>query len=434
MYKGGVLLADDLTVWHPPKATAKPLPSEFTDIELENFVTPDEAAAKEEIISKYFCKDTVHQVRFSVAATKEWDNVKDDLVFFKFARKAEQYVSTTTMKANRARPGDRTWSRPLPGQTLKEEPEQAASPPLALALPSSESNRVAVVQTDGNESDGDQAMDMSDDDEVYEAPKEDLIPVAKLPVKPQQLPPAPPNVLDSLERVINASNFSRNNSVTGRQPSLPARARYSRSRSPEKYQAKPSNLPRDATQESVLAALGVEGSPKMMYPTPGPAVAPPDQPVIPTNTSIHAWSQPGNPALNYHSFSQPNINNRGFAYGPGVAPPPPPRSPPSPTNPWKAHGVESPKSTSSRHTAQGSDFAPQIDEDQDATPKAKVPQPRTAYERAQQQPYTSLKRPYREDDGRDDRNNGRRRQADDTPRAIRKPRYDRTDAYRYVRS
>lgn len=393
---------------------------------------------EEESISKYFRNDTIHQVRFTVAATKEWDNVKDDMVFVKFSRTGDAHVSTTTMKANRARAGDRTWSKPLPSRSVKDEPEQVASPPSAGVLPSSENGPTAKLENNGDESDGDQAMDMSDEDDSYEPPKQDPIPVAKPPMKLQPQA-APVNVLDSLERSINASNFSRNNSaggsrnnsVVGRQPSLPPRARYSRSRSPEKYQAKPSNLPRDANQESLLAALGVEGSPKMMYPTPGPAVAPPEPPALHANP--RAWAQQNNSSLP-HPFGQHGMNNRGFAYGPGVAPPPPPRAPPSPSNPWKAHGVESPRSTTSQHTAQGSDFAPEDYEDQDATPKAKVPAPRTAYERAQQQPHNNLKRSYRDDDDRDDRDSGRRRQVDDTPRATRKPKYDRTDAYRYVQA
>lgn len=123
-------------------------------------------------------------------------------------------------------------------------------------------------------------------------------------------------------------------------------------------------------------------------------------------------------------------------YGPNFPPPPPPpREARSPSyDPWKAHDAmignnrydRSPSRTS-QHTAVGSDFHPDEQPDLDATPKAKPPpsQSETPYGQSD----SGRKRTY--DRMAEIESEGRRRQADDTPRARRKPNYDRTDAYRY---
>ncbi|KAG9926696.1 hypothetical protein KCV02_g9276, partial [Aureobasidium melanogenum] len=156
--------------------------------------------------------------------------------------------------------------------------------------------------------------------------------------------------------------------------------------------------------------LGVEGSPKMVYPTPPPALG---LPVPPGNRK--KITPPG-------GFAPPNGR---FAYGPQFPPPPPPRESRSPSfDPWRAHDPASPKSTTSQHTAAGSDFhGDDVMVDLDATPKAKVPV-------AAEKSGSGRKRTYEEVAAAE---GGRRRQDDDTPRA-RRMRQSRQDVYsRYRR-
>jgi len=129
----------------------------------------------------------------------------------------------------------------------------------------------------------------------------------------------------------------------------------SRSKSPErklmKALPKPPEFEKDQTQEDILAALGVTGSPKPVYITPGPAyMAPP-------------------PEASAASKNRPHV----------LPPPPPPPPPPSRLdsiaedaddgNPWTAGAgrAATPGSVTSQHTMVGSDF---MEDDTEATPKA----------------------------------------------------------------
>jgi hypothetical protein len=128
----------------------------------------------------------------------------------------------------------------------------------------------------------------------------------------------------------------------------------SRSKSPERKQMKtlpkPPEFEKDQAQEDLLAALGVTGSPKPVYITPGPAYMAPPEGSVASKNKPHA-------------------------------PPPPPPPPPPPSrldsiaedaddgNPWTtgAGRAATPGSVTSQHTMVGSDF---MEEDTEATPKA----------------------------------------------------------------
>ena len=216
-------------------------------------------------------------IRTSVRDTEEWQKVKDDLIFVEFGKTSAE-VPLATVIANRARPDpDVEQLEPVPQHDSagSDQPQQAGA------------------SEDDAESDGDQAMDMSDDEDEP-APTKPIKPITKhaIPVhQTSEIAPLPPlrqvTILDSLERALGPKSPRKGDRQSSR-----ASARHSRSRSPEKRsrqgsqqpKAKPSTLPKDVNQENILAQLGVEGSPKMVYPTPPPALG---LPAPPGNRCVH---------------------------------------------------------------------------------------------------------------------------------------------------
>ncbi|GAB7350649.1 hypothetical protein MBLNU459_g1216t2 [Dothideomycetes sp. NU459] len=418
-------------------------------------------------------KYQMEQQALHLREQQEFENYINNLRAARAQALAQQGQQTQPVsQIQNARPSQEAQSS-LEARSIEEAQQANVVEKVKQSQTYSENGQKAEKDSHGDETDSDNAMEMSDDESENETGA--ILPsVAQPSVQPalpatqpsvqqappvaqplvQQAPPAgqplvqqapPPNVLDSLEQSINASNFPRSNFNNG-QPDFQPRVRDSRSKSPEKRcrsrqgsqqpRGKRSVAPRDATQESVLAALGVEGSPKQMYPTPGPATDPAysasaahsaggghaRREFVPKSSGGRA------PGPEYHNRAgQPGTGNGQFPFGPGRAPPPPP--PPTVANPWTSHETGSPNSVTSQHTAHGSDFAPDNSEDLDATPKAKPSAPRTAHERAVESKQ-SRKRDYHEYNDQNESENGRRRQRDDT--AGRKPNFDRQDAYKYV--
>ncbi|KAI4721082.1 hypothetical protein E4T48_02697 [Aureobasidium sp. EXF-10727] len=415
-----------LITWHPALPTSKPLPSVFDEVEPKWTESAKAAEGSHiSVTSEFFPDDMSVDIRLSVRDTDEWHKVKDDLIFVEFEKTAVT-VPLLTVIANRDRPDPVT-------EQLETVIEQAVP---EVSHPSHVQQSVAGAEDE--QSDGDQAMDMSDDDDEDESVKPVVQPIIQPLAHPLPRPvvqAAPPvkqvTILDSLELALGPKSPRKND----RQPPR-ASARYSRSRSPEKrsrqgsqqLKAKPAPLPKDSAQENILAALGVEGSPKMVYPTPPPALG---LPVPPGNRYAQQFKARNAPDLTHDSkrITPPGgfaPTNQRFAYGPQFPPPPPPRESRSPSfDPWRAHDPTSPKSTTSQNTAIGSDFhGDDVMVDIDATPKAKAPL-------ASEKSGSGRKRTYEEVAAAE----GRRRQDedDDTPRA-RRIRQSRQDVYsRYRR-
>jgi hypothetical protein len=411
-----------LITWHPAIPTSKPLPSVFDEVEPK---WTESAKATEDahisVTSEFFPDDMSVDIRLSVRDTDEWQKVKDDLIFVEFGKTAAT-VPLLTVIANRNRPD------PVTEQLVAVGQHDYSVSEVAHPLPVQQS----IAGAEDDQSDGDQAMDMSDDEDepVKLVIKPTIQPLAH-PLPRPVAQPAPPvkqvTILDSLELALGPKSPRKND----RQPPRSS-MRHSRSRSPEKRsrqgsqqpKAKPPPLPKDSAQENILALLGVEGSPKMVYPTPPPALG---LPVPAGNRYAHQIKLEDALNLTHHSkgITPPGgfaPNNQRFAYGPQFPPPPPPRESRSPSfDPWRGHDPASPKSTTSQHTAVGSDFhGDDVMVDMDATPKAKAP---TAPEKSG----SGRKRAYDEVAAAE----GRRRQDDDTPRA-RRMRQSRQDVYRYV--
>lgn len=284
-----------LIIWHPAEKTTKPLPGTFKEAELEAFAPENPENDVEESLSKYFVRSKVHEVGLSVKETDDWEGVKHDLIFVEFPDTCE-VVPLMTIIANRARPDPLTEQKESIEEHLTQVDGTYQQAP-KIHPPKPDTVRPAPVEliaTDTqvggaeDDSDGDQAMEMSDDEEdiapLKSIPKLEPKPQPKpQPIVKQQHPRKPSHVLNSLEKNLGPSEV-----YTGQNLSRLVSARYSRSRSPEKGgrsrqgsqqpKAKPAPQPRDPTQESVLAALGVEGSPKYVYPTPPPALGLPPPP------------------------------------------------------------------------------------------------------------------------------------------------------------
>jgi hypothetical protein len=413
-----------LVTWHPAVPTSKPLPSIFEEAdpawtESVKVVEGSHISAT----SEFFPDDMSVDIRLSVRDTDEWQKVKDDLIFVEFAKTAAT-VPLLTVIANRDRP-----------DPVRAQPEPVTKIDFIMPCSRVDSQvQQSSAGADEDQSDGDQAMDMSDDED------EPVKPVMRPVLQPlhQPLPrpviqAAPPMkqvcILDSLEQALGPKSPRKNERQSSR-----ASVRYSRSRSPEKRsrqgsqqpKAKPAPQPKDSAQENILAALGVEGSPKMVYPTPPPALG---LPLPPGNRYVYQSDSERQRFLTTCSKRNTppggfGVAAQGFHYGPQFPPPPPPRESRSPSyDPWRAHDPTSPKSTTSQHTVAGSDFHSDdmIMADLDATPKAKVPV-------ALEKQGSGRKRAFEEVATAE----GRRRQDDDdTPRA-RRMRQSRQDVYGYV--
>lgn len=172
------------------------------------------------------------------------------------------------------------------------------------------------------------------------------------------------SIMDTLESALSASN--------GPSPNFAPKVEDEESTRPGPMKV----FPVDNSQEDILAALGVTGAPKPVYPTPGPAYAPPDEeleferPQPPQPVRVDG---PAHPA----DRRSPQKEERRPSYHPPPPPPAPaeyehyvePERTMSPSyNVWRddqrmpTNGHHSPaRSDKSNHTIVGSDFG------QDAT-------------------------------------------------------------------
>ncbi|KAK0284779.1 hypothetical protein LTR35_005693 [Friedmanniomyces endolithicus] len=156
-------------------------------------------------------------------------------------------------------------------------------------------------------------------------------------------------------------------------------------------------------QEVILAALGLTGSPKTVFPTPGPARATAAAQSSHQNGSTAATQGPGSRAADRWYMRPPHSPPSQSQHLPGLAF----------DRRRSGHSSERPRSSSSQHTSAGSDFQTDI-ADPDATPR-----PRSSRTNGRKRSYGET-----ENDGSDTRR-WRDHDEDKTPRQRRKnPRMD----------
>ena len=188
-------------------------------------------------MSEYFYRDKREETLISVRLTEEWRRIKDDVIFKEFSRTCKDILSKSELVLKYKDRRDPTWSDREPSAT--PEPEVGSNQHDATDYAVG-----GAVETDRRYS--------AHDDASSQAASEDG------------------DVLGNLEQALQ-----RNTSRAGRHSRANSTTSISSNHSTK---LKPLMPVRDRAQEDVLKTLGVTGSPKMVYQTPGPAIgAPPPQ-------------------------------------------------------------------------------------------------------------------------------------------------------------
>lgn len=374
-------------IWKPGTPISHAIPANWKTAEkwFRNPPPPAVDANQEQSRSRYATtKENEEKECRPAKETETWPKMKNDPIFANLTVPSK-FISRREAIAGRARPA-------LPPVKVELEDEDAEEGEISSGLPVYDWSLTEGYDVKfGSSPPGQKHFDADVE------PLPSMINPADIPIQGireedeiSHAPPPPPQIEDDpIESAIRAAEAKAATSVPlKRQPlhngsrpvpqlqpdlipdlSLPPRPQRglkrsrSRSRSPERRNSKTAlpmpKLPeKDQAQEDILAALGVTGSPKPVFTTPGPAYKPPPEGYVSGNRTPVQGMFP-------------------------VPPPPPP--PPCPSkldsiaededdgNPWGAtHGARAatPNSVASAHTAVGSDFNA-MEQDMEATPKAK---------------------------------------------------------------
>lgn len=331
-----------LIEWKPPLPTKRALPATFSEAELEAVAPRSAPSNDEESVSEYFFQAKRHEALLSVRQTALWEEVRHDLIFRDFSTPPTVILTLPELIETYRDRHDASWMASETYSSAEPTPE-----------PEEDRSRGRRQKTDGYDS---EAMDL--DDRPNRRPSSAALASDR---GDSQRPVSQPSGTQSS---APAGSRKRKHSRASSTSSIPGGG--------QRYTRPKAHVPvRNQQQEDVLAALGVTGSPKTVYETPGPAfgAAPPPQqqqregsaaPPSRRNTispHVAAWSVP---------------------------PPPPPPPPPShPTNPYAGFAAQQghphphpseilrPGSSHSAGTAVGSDFQfDNDDDDPEPTPKA----------------------------------------------------------------
>lgn len=297
-----------LIIWHPAVHVKTPLPS--TSEESQTYTLTPIKTGEDGPSSKYFIGKLTTQIEVNVRQTAEWDEVKDDPIFVKFAA-SSKFVPVHIVRLDRDRPALDKHRGPEVNAIAKSPDDKDQN--AAEAAQNEE-----VVEDVDDPTHGDEAMDMDSDDEDEEEEEEE----------PRQDAPGTdttmvPNLLDNLEQALGADG-----ETAAVQPVQVVKAdAKSDSHGDRKQGGNKSRAKRRRSQQS-------NGS----------------------------HSECEKPRSTRQRIKGP--------YGPHHQPPPP-SGPPPDYNPWKAfeadsRGAHSPESTASQHTTVASPL--RQDEDDSNTP------------------------------------------------------------------
>ena len=202
-----------------------------------------DAETSQQSVSKYFTGERAEEALLNVRQTSEWKSVKDDLIFREF-RTTYDLIPLNEVKANRDRP-------------------------------------------DVDEEEAGSEMDIEEGDET-DLPKQGRI---------AQEAEKNSHVTDNLFQALSSSDYS-----TGNKPGSNATVMTTPAAAlGDQNQLQPIPPARDTAQEDILAQLGVSGSPKPVYPTPGPAYMPPAEDSLPSQDQRSPAVMP--PPQNAHPSS-----------------------------------------------------------------------------------------------------------------------------------
>ncbi|TKA75988.1 hypothetical protein B0A55_03250 [Friedmanniomyces simplex] len=241
--------------WSPPLPTKFPLPATFDEAELEAEAPRKPRAHDEQSISEYFTKERVDENLLSVRQTAAWVDVKGDLI----------YRALPAFSAN-------VISKPELIGRYRNRPERAR----------------AETQL------GNDTMELGSYGSSTHIKREESADEG--------------DILSTLEEALNAGEVrtrGRREAVS----SVHSRAASMSSTAGERItRPKPLAPIRDHAQEDILAALGVTGSPKMVYETPGPALAAAPPPSQRRNSGTAGTNRRGSPAGKYDATPRPKFN------------------------------------------------------------------------------------------------------------------------------
>ncbi|KAF2723859.1 hypothetical protein K431DRAFT_242130 [Polychaeton citri CBS 116435] len=216
--------------WEPAKHTRYALPATFALAEIEAIAPRRPPPPGEESPSEYFHHNKQEEALLSVRQTDWWEVVKGDDVYVEFPTLPSILLTAEEVYSRYRYQHDPEW----------EVAERR------FETPSSSSRHSTPMLTHTQIDDGSSVRDGATD------------------------------MLDDLEQALGTETLkapTRSIRSPGRTYDRPSSSRLTY---PEKLtRPKPLPLIRDQAQEDILATLGVTGSPKTVFQTPGPAFGPP---------------------------------------------------------------------------------------------------------------------------------------------------------------
>lgn len=307
--------------WHPALPTKTPLPSTFKEADLDAIAERKPKTLDDDCISIYFTKEKRDECFLSVRQTALWEEVKEDPIFREFPVVPSQIITMSELlEMYRDRP-DPVWAAGTPDASREATPDEMCQSQDDVEI---DHHSWGKHSTDRN-------------DRVC-----------------------------SNERACSVASEQLNGYRHGSHSRSHSRTASVSSTAGERI-TRPVPLPpvRDQNQEDLLAALGVTGSPKLVYQTPGPALGAPPQRHSTSRTSSRQNSITSNQSFG-HLRLPPSASSMQQ------------RTPPY--DGWKSPEVsygcstERPTSANSQQRpASGPDgvFDKNYDNDNDATPRAK---------------------------------------------------------------
>ncbi|KAF7196725.1 hypothetical protein HII31_02095 [Pseudocercospora fuligena] len=232
--------------WKAPLPAKRALPGTFKEAELEALAPRVDEPSMDDSVSEYISKRQGEEALLSVRQTEYWADMRDDLIFREFPQVCASLVSLAELLSTWRNRYDPNWTERPPTPELSRPSSRASSTASQMKL-----------------------------DEG--------------------------GILDDLEAALQNGNrasmppeqkrsHSRASSVSSHHSRAGSVHSHHRRQSSNVSRHKPLPPIRDQGQEDILAALGVTGSPKLVYETPGPAFGPRPTSAAGSEKSAHSRS------------------------------------------------------------------------------------------------------------------------------------------------
>jgi hypothetical protein len=316
-------IQDDLSLgWIESQSalpTPRPLPSTFSEAELEALAPRPPPLHGDSCISEYFAAEKGEEQLNTVRLSEAWVEIKDDLIFKEFLQLGYETIRLDKMAQKYRNRVDTKWDRSDSSASISHFAR--ASIEITGSLDSNRRRGSRPVSRTGSRNGHRENSIQYLDQNVPDGGRSN-----------SQAPNYRPSSA--------ASNHSRASSVC---------SRYSNQR------PKALEPIRDQAQDDILAKLGVTGSPRLVYETPGPAFGPPASARSSRQSSVASIRD--NPFVaTSRAPSEPHQRPQDVTF----------------SDPWGANGSQQQyrqHSGSSHYDLTSSEFT--IMEDPDATPRPK---------------------------------------------------------------